>query len=224
MLTSQGRLLDFTSDHWWLCDWTWMYPLLCYSSIVGHEILGSWTTWHRLHWQGLPLSKFKEFHMYVLELGKLATIKICKEPTSWTFGEVQKTHWLWLWSRVDWRQTSLQQFLCQCGEEAASISEHQEKIEGGGYTVCFNDYQDLMVAPRIGRNGSVRQIAGYQTDPHDTRPRFVSWAIFEIVWDTTLNRQTGEEEAHTRGIMFMHRVCVYHSGQNHISRSAALCG
>ena len=94
--------------------------------------------------------------------------------------------------------------------EAASIFEHKERIEGGGYTVCFNDYQDLMVAARIGRNGSVRQIAGYQTDPNDTRPRFVSWAIFEIVWGTTLNRQTGEEETLTRGRMSMHRVCVYH--------------
>ena len=67
-------------------------------------------------------------------------------------------------------------------------------MEEGGYEVCFNDYQDLMVAARIGRNGSVRQIAGYPTDPNDTRPRFVSWAIFEIVRGTTLNRQTGEQE------------------------------
>ena len=48
--------------------------------------------------------------------------------------------------------------------------------------MCFNDYQDLMVAARIGRNGSVRQIAGYRTDPNDTRPRFVSWAFSEVVW------------------------------------------
>ena len=64
---------------------------------------------------------------------------------------------------------------------------------------AFSDYQASMVAARIGKNGSVRQIAGYQTDPNDTRPRFVSWAIFEIVWGTTLNRQTGEEEKLTRG-------------------------
>ena len=38
-----------------------------------------------------------------------------------------------------------------------------------------------MVAARIGEDGSVRQIAAYKTDPDDTRPRFVSWAIFEIV-------------------------------------------
>ena len=97
--------------------------------------------------------------------------------------------------------------------EAGSNFEHKERIEEGGYTVCFNDYQDLMVAARIGRNGSVRQIAGYKTDPHHTRPRFVSWAIFGIVWGTTLNRHTGEEETLTRGRMSMHRVCVYHVGQ-----------
>ena len=33
--------------------------------------------------------------------------------------------------------------------EAASINERREYIEEGGYTVCFNDYQDLMVAARI---------------------------------------------------------------------------
>ena len=108
--------------------------------------------------------------------------------------------------------------------EAASIYEHLARIEEGGYKVCFHDYQDLMVAARIGKNGSVRQIAGYKTNPKDTRPRFVSWAIFEIVWGTTLNRQSGEEEKLTRGRMSMHRVCVYHVGQEHISRAAALCG
>ena len=66
--------------------------------------------------------------------------------------------------------------------EAASIYEHRARIQEGGYEVCFNDYyQDLMVAARIGKNGSVRQTAGYKTDPNDTRPRFVPWAIFELV-------------------------------------------
>ena len=44
------------------------------------------------------------------------------------------------------------------------------------------------------------------------------------LWGTTLNRQTGEEEKLTRGRMSMHRVCMYHVGQDHISRAAALCG
>ena len=81
-----------------------------------------------------------------------------------------------------------------------------------------------MVAAGIGKNGCVKQIAGYNTDPNDTRARFVSWAIFEIVWGTTLNRSTGEEENLTRGRMSMHRVCVYHVRQEHIRRAASLCG
>ena len=47
--------------------------------------------------------------------------------------------------------------------EAASIYEHRARIEEGGYKVCFNHYQDLMVAARVGRNGSVRQTAGYRS-------------------------------------------------------------
>ena len=108
--------------------------------------------------------------------------------------------------------------------EAAAIYEHRARIKQGGYEACFNDYQDWMVATRIGKNGSVRQSAGYKTDPNDTRSRFVSWAIFETVWGTTLNRQTGEEEKLTVRRMSMHRVCVYHVGQEYISQAAALCG
>ena len=51
-----------------------------------------------------------------------------------------------------------------------------------------------------------------------------TWAVFEKVWGTTLNRQSGEEENLARARMSMHRVCVYHVGQDHISRAAALCG
>ena len=107
--------------------------------------------------------------------------------------------------------------------EAASIFEHKERIEEGGYKVCFNDYQDLMVAARIRKDGYVKQIAGYKTEPTDTRARFVSWAIFEIVWGTTLNGNTGEEENLTRGRIDA-SGCVYHVGQEHIGRAALLCG
>ena len=43
-------------------------------------------------------------------------------------------------------------------------------------------------------------------------------------WGRTLNRHTEEEEDLTRGRMSMHRVCVYHVGQDHVSKSAAICG
>ena len=81
-----------------------------------------------------------------------------------------------------------------------------------------------MVAARIGKNGSVRQIAGYQSDPNDTRTRYVSWAIFEIAWGTAINRNTGEEGDLTRGRMSMHRVYVYHVRHDYVSRAAVLCG
>jgi len=69
--------------------------------------------------------------------------------------------------------------------EAGSIYDHRARLEEGGFSVCFTDYQDLMVAARIGKNRSVNL---------------------------------------TRGRMSMHRVCVYHVHQDHVSRAAALCG
>ena len=65
-----------------------------------------------------------------------------------------------------------------------------------------------MVAARAGRDGYVRQISGYKTGEDDTRARYVSWAIFEILWGTALNRDTEEEEPPTRARMSMCRVCV----------------
>ena len=37
-----------------------------------------------------------------------------------------------------------------------------------------------MVAARLGKDGYIKQIAGYHTDDNDTRVRQVSWAIFEV--------------------------------------------
>ena len=51
-----------------------------------------------------------------------------------------------------------------------------------------------MVAARVGRDGYVRKIAGYKTGEDDTRARYVSWAIFEILWGTAINRNTKKEE------------------------------
>ena len=81
-----------------------------------------------------------------------------------------------------------------------------------------------MCAARLGKDGYITQIAGYSTEDDDTNPRFVSWAIFEIVWGKTLNRSTGEEEDLTRSRMSMNRVCVYHVSQGRIGRAAAMCG
>ena len=57
----------------------------------------------------------------------------------------------------------------------------------------------------------------YKTKADDTKPRYVSWAIFEIRWGETRNRHTKEFEPLTRGKMSMCRVCVYNVGQNNIA-------
>ena len=110
--------------------------------------------------------------------------------------------------------------------EAGSLYPHRALLEEAQFTVCFNGYQDLMVAARIGKDGYVRQIAGYNTGENDTQARYVSWAIFEIVWGTTVHRETGEEEPLSRARMTMSRVCVcvYHVGQKHISDSPGVTG
>ena len=66
--------------------------------------------------------------------------------------------------------------------EASSIYPHRACLEEAQIKICFNDYHDLMVAARIGKEGYIKQIAGYHTDDNDTRVRQVSWAIFEVSW------------------------------------------
>lgn len=90
--------------------------------------------------------------------------------------------------------------------------EHRARIKEGGFEICCNDYHDVMVAARIGKNGSVRQTAGCKTDD-----------IFmgNLRNCERYNKYTGD---FTKGRMSMHRVCVYHIGQDHVSRAAALCG
>ena len=81
-----------------------------------------------------------------------------------------------------------------------------------------------MCAACLGKDGYIQQIAGYCTNDEDVNSRFVSWAIFEILWGKTRNRDTNEIEDLARSRMEMTRVCIYHVNQNHISRAAAMCG
>ena len=41
-------------------------------------------------------------------------------------------------------------------------------LEEEQFTPCFNDYHAFMVAARVGKDGYVRQIAGYKTSKDDT--------------------------------------------------------
>ena len=108
--------------------------------------------------------------------------------------------------------------------EAGSFYPHRERLDEDGFTTCFNDYHDLMVAARLGKEGYIQQIAGYQTNENDTRVRQVSWAIFEVSWGKTKNRQTEEIEDLTRARMKMTRVCVFHVGQSYASGSPGIVG
>ena len=65
--------------------------------------------------------------------------------------------------------------------EAGLLYPHRERLEEVQSKTCFNDYHDLMVAARIGKDGDIRQIAGYHTDDNDTRVRQVSWAILKYL-------------------------------------------
>ena len=97
--------------------------------------------------------------------------------------------------------------------EAGSLYPHRERLNEVDFKTCFNDYHDLMVAARLGKEGYIKQIAGYHTDDNDTRIRQVSWAIFEVSWGKTKNRDTDEIVDLTGARMKMTRVCVYHVGQ-----------
>ena len=108
--------------------------------------------------------------------------------------------------------------------EAGSLYPHRERLEEVQLKTCFSDYHDLMVAARIGKDGYIRQIAGYYTDDNDTRVRQVSWAIFEVSWGKTKDRDTDEIVDLTRARMKMTCVCVYHVGQKYASDSPGIVG
>ena len=108
--------------------------------------------------------------------------------------------------------------------EASTLYDSRQRLEESGWTTCFNDFTDVMCAARLGKDGYINQIAGYSTNDEDVSPRFVSWAIFEILWGKTRNRDTNEIEDLTRSRMAMTRVCIYHVNQSHTSRAAAMCG
>ena len=53
--------------------------------------------------------------------------------------------------------------------EAQSLYPYRSLLEEEQFTTCFNDYHDLMVAARVGKDGYVRQIAGYTKPVKKTR-------------------------------------------------------
>eukprot|EP00435_Cladocopium_sp_Y103_P052346 s2970_g16.t1 len=108
--------------------------------------------------------------------------------------------------------------------EATTISQDRQDFMYGGWTMCFNNYHDLLCMARVGRDGYVKCIAGYDTEEDDTRKRYVSWAIFEIKFAKTVDRATCEEEELIHARLHMVRACVYHVNQKRICSSSGVCG
>eukprot|EP00435_Cladocopium_sp_Y103_P014963 s2400_g3.t1 len=108
--------------------------------------------------------------------------------------------------------------------EAMSIWPHKEEMVYGGWTYCFNYYHDLLCMARVGRDGYVKRIAGFDTEEDDTRERYVSWVIFEIKFGKTVDRATREVKELTHSRLHMVRACVYHVNQKRVVTSAGICG
>eukprot|EP00435_Cladocopium_sp_Y103_P010636 s1509_g2.t1 len=108
--------------------------------------------------------------------------------------------------------------------ELGKLVATKEEFKYGGWTYAFNDYHDLLCMARVGKDGHVRRIAGYDTEDDDTRERYISWAIFEIKFGTTVDRASGEEEELIHARLHMVRTCVYHVSQKRISSSSTVCG
>lgn len=100
--------------------------------------------------------------------------------------------------------------------EAESVYAYKARLEEGGFTVRFNDYHDLMCAARLGKGGRISQIAGPREGPDDTGQRHLSWAIFQVDFGLTVNRE-GEVESLARGRMKQVRVCIFHVHHKAIS-------
>ena len=108
--------------------------------------------------------------------------------------------------------------------EAGSLFPFRGDLQSGGWHTCFNGYTDLMCAARLGRGASIKQIAGPSANEGDTRERYISWAIFEIIFGETVSRDTSDVEPLTRAQMHMCRVCIYHVSQHRVSSSASMTG
>ena len=71
--------------------------------------------------------------------------------------------------------------------EAQCVYEYRSMLEDEQFTTCLTDCHDLLAAACVGKNGYLRQISDYSANEEDPRARYVSWAIFEVLWAVALN-------------------------------------
>lgn len=108
--------------------------------------------------------------------------------------------------------------------ESMTLHPHRTLLENAGWTLCFNNTQDLLRAARLGKNGSINQIAGPFSVHTDLKSRYVSYAIYEIDFGVFQDETTSYDAFVTRARMNKIRVCIYHVINVHISKSPAVTG
>lgn len=108
--------------------------------------------------------------------------------------------------------------------EATTVYPYKHLLEQQGWTICFNDYHDLMCCARVGKSGYVKRIGGFHYDPIDAKVRNVSYAIFEICFGRTRDESTQYETMLNRARMNTIRVCIYHVQNALVSKSPAVTG
>ena len=78
--------------------------------------------------------------------------------------------------------------------EAATLVPYRGYLEKHGRTLCCNDAQDLRCLARLGKGGTIKQIAGPQEETQESiwngPNRRVSFAIVEITWGKVIVRKT----------------------------------
>ena len=78
--------------------------------------------------------------------------------------------------------------------EAGTLVLYRGYLKKHGWTLCFNDAQDLCCLAGLGKDGTIKQIAGPQEESREAiwngpnRP--VSFAIFEITSKKAFVRKT----------------------------------
>lgn len=81
-----------------------------------------------------------------------------------------------------------------------------------------------MVGARVGKDGSIRQLAGPKEVDGDYKTRNIFWAMFEINFGKTINRNTGNKKPLARTRINYSRVCIYHVNNDAISKFQGVTG
>ena len=82
-----------------------------------------------------------------------------------------------------------------------------------------------MAAARVGKDGYVRQIAGYNSGEGGARARYVPWATFlRFFFGAQAKTGTPKKRSPLQELECPCVVCVYHVGQNNISKLPGICG